>query len=320
MAGETQMAAANRSGERRNPARRGVTLVEMLVVIALIGMLAALLTPALGRARERGRITTCTNNEYQIAFALLRYDEQKGSIPGWLNVSPNSVTAPCSWPVYLLPYLGRSDVADMWGAMPSPAPLVEQFRCPTTKVAQSVVDAYPPISYAGNAGANGLVANDGLFLNVFSGGVASQSLDDVADADGTSTTLAFSEKSARGFDPHRWDYSLTQTTQLFGAGQNLPPVFGVQGTPPTPPAQVINGDATTAFAPASGHPDGVVVAYCDGHTGFLSNTVPAYLYGQLLTPKSRWQGTTNKTNSTTMQPWLLKNGAAYLLDERDLKK
>lgn len=55
------------------------------------------------------------------------------------------------------------------------------------------------------------------------------------------------------------------------------------------------------------------------HTGFLSNNLPAYVYAQLLTPKSRWQGTTNKTNSAAIQPWLLKNGAAYLLDERDLK-
>jgi hypothetical protein len=42
--------------------------------------------------------------------------------------------------------------------------------------------------------------------------------------------------------------------------------------------------------------------------------MPYYVYGQLLTPRSRWQGTVNKTNSTAMQPWLLKSGSAYLLD------
>lgn len=298
--------------------RRGVTLVELLVVIALIGMLAALLTPALGRARERGRITTCTNNEYQLGFALLRYDEQRGSVPGWLNLSPNGITTPavCSWPVPLLPFIGRSDVGDMWGGLPSPAPMVEQFVCPSTKIAQDLIAVYPPLSYSGNVGASGLSANDGVFLNLYNAGVASLSLDDVADGDGTSTTLAFTEQSARAMNPHRWDYALTQTSQLFGIGKDLPPVFGVSGTPVTP---LINNDATKAFAPSSSHPDGVVVVYCDGHTGFLSNTLPAYVYGQLLTPKSRWRAATNVTNSAAMQPWLLKNAAPYLLDERDLK-
>lgn len=299
--------------------RRGVTLVELLVVIALIGMLAALLTPALGRARERGRITACTNNLYQLGFALLRYDEQRGSVPGWLNASPNAVVSPpvCSWPVPLLAFLGRSDVGDMWGGLPNPAPLVEQLVCPSTKIAQETLAAYPPISYSGNVGATGLSANDGVFLNLYNASLSPLSLDDVADGDGTSTTLAFTEQGARGMNPHRWDYALTQTSQLFGIGKDLPPVFGVSGAPVTP---VVNEEATKAFAPSGSHPDGVVVVYCDGHTDFLANTIASHVYGQLLTPKSRWQGTTNKTNSVAMQPWLLKSGAPYLLDERDLRK
>lgn len=320
--------------------RRGVTLVEVLVVIVLLGMLAAMLTPALGRARERGRLTACTRNQYQMAFAMARYDEEKGLLPGWLNTSPNGISVPCSWPILLLPYLGRNDVADMWGAMPTPAPVVEQFVCPSVTMATGTIQA--PLHYVGNVGTNGLVSANGVFLNLFNANLnTGVSLSDIEDGDGTSTTLAVSEKAKRTFAPHRWDYSLTGTSATFGNGDTHPPVFGISGTPPTPPSAVtntiwsdiINLPASQAFAPSSEHPDGVVVAYCDGHTGFLRNTVDYWVYAQLLTPKTRWtkdaSGNWVNTINASMQNWLLKpvlgSGAGatsfvpYVFDQRDLK-
>ncbi|MCS1407222.1 MAG: hypothetical protein M2R45_00379 [Verrucomicrobia subdivision 3 bacterium] len=60
--------------ERRN--RAGMTLVELLVVIAVLGLLAALLLPGLGRARERGRRAACLNNLKQIVTANLIYADE----------------------------------------------------------------------------------------------------------------------------------------------------------------------------------------------------------------------------------------------------
>ena len=53
----------------------GFTLIELLVVIAIIAILAAILFPVFGKAREKARQTACTNNQKQIATALLMYSQ-----------------------------------------------------------------------------------------------------------------------------------------------------------------------------------------------------------------------------------------------------
>jgi prepilin-type N-terminal cleavage/methylation domain-containing protein len=64
----------------------GFTLVELLVVIAVIAILAALLLPALGQAKERARVTQCISNLRQIAVAIKMYvDEHSDRFPLWAN-------------------------------------------------------------------------------------------------------------------------------------------------------------------------------------------------------------------------------------------
>ena len=86
------------------------TLVELLVVVAIIGILASLLLPTLGKAREKGRIVVCTSNQKQITIANFMYtDDNEGYSPA---SDSNGVI---SWDDQLGKYDGRDLEESMMG-------------------------------------------------------------------------------------------------------------------------------------------------------------------------------------------------------------
>ena len=95
---------------RRTRKDRAFTLVELLVVIAIIGVLVALLLPAVQSARESARRATCLSNLRQIALGVIQYHEDFGILPAG---SPTCCTVPGSlWTTSTFPYLEEQALFD----------------------------------------------------------------------------------------------------------------------------------------------------------------------------------------------------------------
>lgn len=87
----------------------GFTLVELLVVIAIIGVLVALLLPAVQMAREAARRSSCSNNLHQIGIAVQNFHDVQNQLPP-LRVSNNHA----SWFVLIMPYMEQGTISDLW--------------------------------------------------------------------------------------------------------------------------------------------------------------------------------------------------------------
>jgi prepilin-type N-terminal cleavage/methylation domain-containing protein/prepilin-type processing-associated H-X9-DG protein len=105
-----------RDRDTGTPERRlaGFTLVELLVVITIIGILIALLLPAVQAAREAARRMQCGNNFRQVGVALHGYHAAKGCFPpGAMDMHRTGDWKLWSWSTYLLPYIEQQAVYDM---------------------------------------------------------------------------------------------------------------------------------------------------------------------------------------------------------------
>lgn len=95
---------------RRSQVREAFTLVELLVVIAIIGILVALLLPAVQSAREAARLLQCKNHLKQIGLAIhLYHDQHKEIPPSWYGTSPDSTIH-----VRLLPFIEQQAIYDLY--------------------------------------------------------------------------------------------------------------------------------------------------------------------------------------------------------------
>ena len=150
----------------RSRSARGFTLIELLVVIAIIGVLIALLLPAVQAAREAARRAQCTNNMKQIGLAMHNYISVNGSLPpGTSNYGWGT------WIIFILPYTEQGALFNAWnqgGAATDPKTIltygspanttvsytrIKTYSCPSD-VDDKVYNVYPMYNYAANFGSS----------------------------------------------------------------------------------------------------------------------------------------------------------------------
>lgn len=182
------------SASHRRSHRNGFTLVELLVVIAVIGVLLALLLPAAQSAREGARRTQCNNNLHQIGLALELHADQFGAYP-------KDGERGHGFGTYLLPFLEQKTLHDKIDPLNTPLPpgpvmpgtgdtLLPVFRCPSHSADDLIPSGYARSNYIGN---DAIFSKATRFRNIL---------------DGESMTMSVGETTSE----HAWALPGTATT------------------------------------------------------------------------------------------------------------
>lgn len=279
--------------------RAAFTLGELLVVTAVIGLLMALFVRFLSLRDEAFRRAQCQNNMKQIALAgALNYAADFNAYPGyWM---PATATKPIgtTWPLTLSKYLERQDIWNVWiGAGPTaPAGIPRTLYwdlmvCPSDP---PMTNQGQWLSYVVNCGLYGNNANpaDGVCFDQLATPPGPKvSGDFLLAGKGESYTL-FGSENTLGIvtgNSAGWIQS-TSTAALQYTG------FCWQAVVTPNVAQQINGDKSNSSPPMAGtvlpdyarpasyHPGGVNVVFCDGHVQFLREDVTYSIYQVLMAP------------------------------------
>lgn len=217
---------------KRQASRTGFTLVELLVVIAIIGILIALLLPAVQAAREAARRMKCQNNLKQIGLAMHNYHGAHRMFPPGRFVNPIDGQGRCfSAYAHLLPFLEAASLYDLINFQANPedapnAPVLEQtipfFLCPSD----------PQRKLQGNSATHNYPLNTGTTYpvsprNAFGTPVTGVFFENSAVGfhdlqDGSSQTVCISETIQSEGGPSVWDgTSKTQGFVLTAGNDNL---------------------------------------------------------------------------------------------------
>jgi type II secretory pathway pseudopilin PulG len=294
--------------------RVGFTLIELLVIIAIIGILVALLIPAVQAVRETGRRLQCQNNLRQLGLAIQQYYAVQSVFPA------SSTKAPYrhSWAPALFPYLELETLEDQynwntdWGAPANQEAVsfkVKVLMCPSTPkdarvdelgngLSAAVADYAPPARVAQVLVDLGYVPPMHDRRGMISTG---EPIRDINVEDGLSHTIALTEDAGRPFFYTRFELTPPNNTpgggnpdvvggRVLGAGwaddRNEVTLHGFTydglSAPGPCPMNCTNNDEAFSF-----HPTGINAAYGDGAVRFLSETIAIEVFAALATSNGK---------------------------------
>jgi prepilin-type N-terminal cleavage/methylation domain-containing protein len=145
----------------------GATLIELLIVIAIIGVLVQLMLPAVQSSREAARRTACQNNLHQIGLAVQAHEAALKHLPtagwGWAWIGDPDrgpgMTQPGSWAYQILPYLEQTDVYEIGRETKDAEKMavltrlaatpVAVFYCPTRRSPEATPNEGPEVDVVG---------------------------------------------------------------------------------------------------------------------------------------------------------------------------
>ena len=287
----------------RNWQSRGFTLVELLVVIAIIGILIALLLPAVQAAREAARRSQCSNNLKQLGLGIHNYhDAMKSFFPGHILYPSSSMGDYVTWPLFLFPYIEQGALYDQnnfnssWGGCGTNTPVLSQalstFQCPSDGESDFGHTCRTRNNYVTNAGI-GILRKEltpSQTMGIF---VQNKCLKMRDLTDGTSNTIGMSEliKVRDGYDFRGvWSYpegchyqhDRTPNTQI---PDEIRTAFCVSTTA-APCIGTYSAHNTRAIllSARSRHPGGAQAFLMDGTVRFISETIDLQTWQALGTP------------------------------------